>query len=133
MRRLCCEAEILPVVLDADGEVLDLGHSQRLANRAQHRALRAMYRSCGFPGCDVAFDRCEIHHVDWWELAGPTNLDNLLPLCSHHHHLVHEGGWMLRIAPHRVITLMRPDGTTHYTGTTVNRPPPANRRQPTAA
>jgi Domain of unknown function (DUF222) len=133
VRRLCCEAAILPVVLNGEGEVLDLGHSQRLANREQRRALRAMYRTCGYPNCDVTFDRCEIHHVHWWELAGPTNLDNLLPLCSRHHHLVHEGGWMLRIAPDRVITLTRPDGTSHYTGTTINRTRPANRRQPTAA
>jgi hypothetical protein len=40
---------------------------------------------------------------------------------------------MLRIAPDRVITLTRPDGTSHYTGTTINRTRPANRRQPTAA
>jgi hypothetical protein len=69
VRRLCCEAEILPAVLDGEGEVVDLGRSQRLANRAQRRALRSMYRTCGFPGCDVSFDRCEIHHVYWWERA----------------------------------------------------------------
>jgi hypothetical protein len=79
VRRLCCEAAILPVVLNGEGEVLDLGHSQRLANREQRRALRAMYRTCGYPNCDVTFDRCEIHHVHWWELAGPTTCTTCFP------------------------------------------------------
>ncbi len=54
--------------------------SVRVANRAQRRALRAMYRTCGYPGCDVTFDRCDIHHVIEWLRHGATDLDNLLPL-----------------------------------------------------
>jgi hypothetical protein len=136
VRRLCCEAEIFPAVLGGHGEVVDLGRSQRLANRAQRRALRAMYRTCGFPGCDVSFDRCEIHHIEWWENFGPTDLQNLLPLCSRHHHVVHEDGWTLRIGPHREITLTRPDGVVHFRGATVDRGPPASlhrRRRGSAA
>jgi hypothetical protein len=121
VRRLCCDAEILPVVLDGDGAVLDLGRSQRLANREQRRALRAMYRTCGHPDCDVPFDRCEIHHVDPWELLGRTDLANLLPLCAFHHHLVHEGGWTLTLDPDRTITLTRPDGEVVFKDTTIDR------------
>jgi hypothetical protein len=43
------------------------------------------------------------------------------PLCSSHHHLVHEGGWTLTLTPDRTITLTRPDGTIHHHGTTTNR------------
>jgi len=42
---------------------------------------------------------------------GPSDLDNLLPLCENHHHLVHEGGWTLTMTPDRVATWTRPDGT----------------------
>jgi hypothetical protein len=144
VRRLCCEAEIFPVVLSGDGAVLDQGRSRRLANREQRRTLRVMYRTCAHPGCDVAFDSCEIHHVQWWDHHGRTDVDNLLPLCSRHHHLVHEGGWTLRLTPQRVVTLTRPDGTIHFTGSTVDRPPrrprhaepvapPGRRRSTTAA
>ena len=91
VRRLACEAVIVPIVLNGAGEALDCGREQRVANRAQRRALRAMYRTCGYPGCDVVFDRCDIHHVIEWLRFGSTDLDNLLPLCSRHHHLVHEG------------------------------------------
>jgi hypothetical protein len=64
------------VVLHAPGE-LNLGHSTRLANRAQRRALRSLYRSCAIPGCNVAYDHCKLHHIIWWRNNGRTDLDNL--------------------------------------------------------
>jgi Domain of unknown function (DUF222) len=123
VRRLCCDANILPVVLGATGEVLDLGREQRLANRAQRRALRAMYRTCAHPGCPVRVEACRIHHVKWWDHHGRTALEDLLPLCSVHHHLVHDGRWTLTLRPDRTITLHRPDGTLHYDGSTTDRTP----------
>jgi hypothetical protein len=121
VRRLACEAAIVPIVLNSAGEVLDCGREVRVANRAQRRALRAMYHTCAYPHCDVSFDRCDIHHVIAWLRHGRTDLDNLLPLCSRHHHLVHEGRWRLTLDKHRVITIHRPDSTRHFYGTTTNR------------
>ncbi len=66
------------VVLHAPGE-LTLGRTTRLANRAQRRALRGLYRCCAIPGCSVAYDRCKLHHIIWWRHGGRTDLDNLLP------------------------------------------------------
>ena len=80
VRRLGCDATITPITLDDDGVPLNMGRTRRLATVEQRRALRAMYRSCGFPGCQVRFEDCRIHHVTWWEHLGATNLDNLLPL-----------------------------------------------------
>ena len=80
-----------------------------------------MYRTCGYSGCEVTFDRCDIHHVIEWLRHGSTDLDNLLPLCGRHHHLVHEGHWRLALDKHRIITIHRPDGTRHFHGTTTNR------------
>lgn len=123
VQRLCCEAEIAIAHVGADGEVLDLGRSVRIANRAQRRALRAMYRTCAHPGCTVGFDHCRIHHVRYWRLGGRTDLINLLPLCEEHHHLVHEGGWVLTLDPDRVATWTRPDGVLHHRGPTIDRRP----------
>ncbi len=103
------------VVLCAGGE-LNLGRSTRLANRAQRRALRGLYASCAVPGCSARFDHTSIHHVVWWRNGGRTDLDNLLPLCWKHHHLVHEGGWLLALRPDRTLTLTLPDGTVMATG-----------------
>ncbi|MDW3216289.1 MAG: DUF222 domain-containing protein [Ilumatobacteraceae bacterium] len=108
--RLMCNGTIVPIILDADGVAVDVGQARRLANRAQRRALRAMYRSCAFHGCDVAYHRCEIHHIHEWEHGGPTDLANLLPLCSRHHHVVHEGGWSLHLEPDRTLTIRQSDG-----------------------
>jgi hypothetical protein len=121
VRRLGCDADILPVVLGAGGEPLDVGRAQRLATRAQRRALRAMYRTCAHPQCAVTFEACRIHHVQWWEHRGPTDMANLLPLCSIHHHHVHEGGWTLALAPDRTVTIHRPDGSLYFEGSIVER------------
>lgn len=137
VRRLCCEAEIVPVVLGGHGEVLDVGRSERTANRAQRRALRAMHRTCAHPDCTVGFSACRIHHVRWWwEHRGLTDIDNLVPLCERHHHLVHEGRWTLTMTPDRVATWTRPDGVVYWTGSSIDRVPvggPPPRTAETAA
>ena len=103
------------VVLHAPGE-LNLGRTTRLANRAQRRALRGLYRCCAIPGCTVAYDRCKLHHVIWWRNQGRTDLDNLLPVCSIHHTKIHHDGWIIELGPHRELTLRLPDGSIHTTG-----------------
>jgi hypothetical protein len=103
------------VVLYAPGD-LDLGRTTRLANRAQRRALRGLYRCCAIPGCTVGFDRCKLHHVIWWRHGGCTDLDNLLPLCTVHHGKVHNDGWVLALGPNRELTVRLPDGTVRSTG-----------------
>jgi hypothetical protein len=91
VRRLACEADIIPIVLDGDGRVVDVGRAKRLATADQRRALRAMHRTCAAPDCPVRFGDCDIHHLNEWRDGGATNLENLIPLCSKHHHLIHEG------------------------------------------
>jgi hypothetical protein len=125
MRRLCCDAKVIPIVLGDDGVPLDLGRTARTVNRSQRRALRAMHRTCANPDCDVPFSHTKIHHVHWWVRdEGPTDIDNLLPLCERCHHLVHEGGWNLTMTPNRVATWTRPDGTIHHQGSCIDRHPP---------
>ena len=106
------------IVLHAPGE-MNLGRSTRLASRAQRRALRAFYPTCAVPGCGVAFEFTKPHHVHYWEHGGPTDLANLLPLCSKHHHAVHDRGWKLTLRPNRHLTITHPGGGVQTTG-----PPP---------
>ena len=99
VRRLACEAEILPVVLDGRSVPIDVGRSKRLATIHQRRALEAIYPTCAIPDCEVIFDHCNVHHIEYWENGGATDLNNMVPLCSRHHHAAHEGGWKLKLDP----------------------------------
>jgi hypothetical protein len=103
------------VVVDAGGQ-LDLGRSSRLPNRAQRRALRGLYATCGIPGCNVRFSRTKLHHVMWWRHGGATDLANLLPLCEIHHQRVHHNGWLLTLRPDRTLSIRLPDGQIMTTG-----------------
>lgn len=96
-RRLACEADIIPVVFDGQGVPIDVGRAKRLATVHQRRALEATHTTCAIPDCDVPFHRCQIHHIDYWENGGRTDMENQVPLCSKHHHAAHEGGWKLSL------------------------------------
>jgi hypothetical protein len=94
VQRLACDAS-LHRVLKADSLVVDVGRAWRSAQPAQWRALRARYRSCAWPGCDRPLGWTHAHHLEFWARGGATDLPKLLPLCFHHHRLVHEGGWQV--------------------------------------
>ena len=111
IRRLACDARIIPVVLSSSGVTLDMGRATRLATTQQRRALEVMHHTCAIPRCSVPVSLCEPHHIDYWVNGGPTDLANLVPLCSEHHRCVHEGGWRLRMADgSRTVTVAVPGG-----------------------
>ena len=109
------------VVLHATGN-LNLGRTARLANRAQRRALNALYATCAIPGCSVHYRYTKAHHVVFWDDGGSTDLDNLLPVCAHHHTLIHQQHWQLTLGPNRQLAIHYPDGSIQTTG------PPTRRR-----
>ncbi len=93
VRRLACNARLLPAVLGGDSEVLDLGRAQRLFSAAQRRALLLRDRTCRAEGCDIPGTWSEAHHWVPWQHDGDTDLDNGVLLCSHHHHRAHDPGY----------------------------------------
>jgi hypothetical protein len=109
VRRLACDATIVGVLEDTDGEPLNVGRKTRSIPPALSRALRARDRGCRFPGCDRA-RFTEGHHVKHWADGGETKLSNLVTLCSFHHHLVHEGGFGLTATDDGLFVFTRPDG-----------------------
>lgn len=109
------------VVVDAPGK-LNAGRTARHANRDQRRALSALYRTCGIPGCTVPYDDCVLHHLRRWRDGGDTDLANLFPVCVRHHHCIHDAAWHLELGPNRELTVTTPDGQVHATG------PPRRRR-----
>jgi hypothetical protein len=108
-KRMSCDSCVCGVLMRDNLEILDLGRTKRLPNRAQRRALMVRDGGCRFPGCTER-RYVEAHHVRHWTDGGPTDLDNLLLLCWLHHHAVHEGGFRMSFE-HGVVTVWRPDRT----------------------
>jgi hypothetical protein len=98
-RRESHDTDINTTYQDGRSVPIDVGRSKRLATVHQRRALEAIYLHCAILDCEVIFDHCNVHHIKYWENGGPTDLDNMVPLCSQHHHAAHEGGWKLTLNP----------------------------------
>ncbi|MET4060384.1 hypothetical protein ABIB35_001929 [Arthrobacter sp. UYP6] len=97
VRKLACDAEMLPVVLSGRGRILDVGRAQRLFPPHLRKALHARDGGCAFPGCSIPGPWTEAHHIQYWNRGGPTSTDNGVLLCSHHHHEVHKENWEIRL------------------------------------
>jgi hypothetical protein len=102
LRRVACDSGLVPLrmagaaVAPSPASSLDLGRRTRIISPALRRALWTRDRGCRFPGCShTRF--LHGHHVRHWLHGGPTNLANLVMLCSAHHQLVHEGGYTVAV------------------------------------
>ncbi|MBG6225899.1 hypothetical protein IWX63_002482 [Arthrobacter sp. CAN_A2] len=93
IRKLACDADILPLVLGGKSQVLDVGRAQRLFPPHLRRALVARDKGCAFPDCSIPASWCEAHHLKPWSSGGTTSADNGVLLCSRHHHVIHQGTW----------------------------------------
>jgi Domain of unknown function (DUF222) len=102
VRKLACDAGIVPALLGTDGQPLDLGRSARTFTSVQRRALALRDGpGCAFPGCDRPITWCDAHHIVHWIDGGATDLVNGILLCAHHHTVVHQADWAVRIAADR--------------------------------
>ena len=108
IKRLTCDGSLITVVEDEEGAPLDVGRKRRTVTTALRRALWSRDRHCTFPGCH---NRCylDAHHIEHWTDGGETSLDNLTLLCTHHHTLLHEGGFKIRRGD-GANCFQRPDG-----------------------
>lgn len=111
--RLCCDAVLRRVVFGSSGVPLEVGRAHRTATDGQWAALKAMYPCCAWVGCTAPISWCQAHHIQEWERGGRTDLHNLVPLCSEHHHRVHEGQWHIKLRPDRALEIYRPNRRLH--------------------
>ncbi|MER6972405.1 DUF222 domain-containing protein [Nocardioides sp. NPDC000445] len=89
-RRMACNADLVPVVLGTDSEILDFGRTARLAYPVQHRALRLRDKCCQAEDCDAPAAWTEAHHLEPWSEGGLTNLANMVLLCASDHRRIHD-------------------------------------------
>ncbi len=97
LRRLACDAAIVPMIFSADGQPLYVGRAQRAVTKAQKLALYRRDRGC--VGCGIRPQACEAHHIQPWEHNGTTDIDNLVLLCPRCHKKVHKSGYSVEPCP----------------------------------
>jgi hypothetical protein len=99
-----CGCRLTPYV-----HVLDVGRDERLATPRQRQAvLTAQGQRCAAPGCNNA--HLEIHHIVAWADGGPTDVSNLVGLCSPCHTLLHRGLLQCSSDGHGGASFSRSDG-----------------------
>ncbi|QIB66710.1 HNH endonuclease signature motif containing protein [Kineobactrum salinum] len=91
-RRLSCDATLVTVLEDKDGNVLNIGRRSRTVPPALNRALKIRDKTCRFPGCCES-RYVDVHHIQHWADGGETSLDNLMVLCRYHHRQLHRGAF----------------------------------------
>jgi hypothetical protein len=140
--RILCDADLTPVITrptdcreggrsgsgglaevirERGREVLHVGRAHRSAPPRLRKALEVRDQHCAAPGCRIDPSRCEAHHVHEWERGGGTDLDNMVLLCTRHHHAVHDGRMSIRHRPEHP-----PGHPDHWQ----LAPPPPSRPQP---
>jgi len=122
LQGLLCDATFTRVVLNAQGQVLDVGRATRKWPGAIRTAITALDGRDRTPGSDLPAERCEIHHITWWENGGETSVDNGVLLSPRGHAMIHREDWTLEMdQTTRICTWTSPDGdttlTTHPRGT----------------
>ena len=116
-----CDCAQVTHVTGEGGETLRLGRKTRDWSTAQRRAIAVRDGGrCRFFGCDHR--HYDIHHLEWWERGGPTDIDNGCTQCRRHHRMLHQG-YRVEGDPESELKFYRPNG--RYIGSTY----PATARQ----
>lgn len=110
-RRLACDASVVALIEDEDGEPLNVGRKTRTITSQLRRFLKARDKGCRFPGCTNT-RHVDAHHIKHWANGGETKPSNLVSLCSFHHHKVHKGGMEVQLLDDGAVHFVRIDGTT---------------------
>ena len=65
------------------------------------------HTTCAATGCERPYAWCELHHRQPWAQGGRTDLADAIPLCSQHHHWIHDTGYNHHTMPDGSIRFSR--------------------------
>ena len=109
VRRLACDATVIVALDDDVGHTMYEGRARRFPTDSQRREIMRRDRHCRFLGCtNVTFTN--VHHIKPWGSGGPTNLENLVLMCQHHHYRLHSSGWSMSGDANEQLTFLAPTG-----------------------
>jgi hypothetical protein len=109
LAKLACQSDLYGLVFSTDGQPLWHGTRIRLADDNQWRTLIVRDKGCVI--CNARPAQCEAHHMIFAgpPTNGPTDIDNLVLLCKHEHHLIHDLSHTLNQRPDRTWQLTPPN------------------------
>jgi hypothetical protein len=128
-RRTRVRSAIHRVLTHGRSAILDYGTTTRTIPAPLYNTLIIRDRHCRFPGCDRPAAWCEGHHIHPWHTGGPTQLANLVLLCSRHHHLLHRPHWHTKLLPDTTLEITDPTGHTRTSHPPAGRAPPLTLRE----
>lgn len=118
-----CDAKIVGIMFRSKGQPLWRGSALQRPTKAQMDALTARYGECA--GCGQHSVMSQAHHIRPRSEGGPTNIDNLMPLCWGCHDNVHLHGW--RVVPDgRGLQTIAPPERIRYGPARAPDPPPVH-------
>ena len=103
------------LITDPRGMLLYVDPHRYKPTASMERTVRRRYRTCTFPGCTMPSSRCEIEHANPFLKGGTTTLDNLHPVCKHHHQLKTAGVWSVTATLEQVTWISTKTGEQYTT------------------
>ncbi len=94
---------------------LHTGITRRRPTARQRRVVEESSETCVFPGCRVPSTACDLDHTIPISEGGPTTIENLEPLCRHHHGIRYLPGWAYQPLPHGDFQWTTPSGHQYTT------------------
>jgi hypothetical protein len=93
VRKIACDADVIPVLLGGQGRILDIGLASRVFPQHIRKAITARDQGCAFPGCTIPASWTQANHVIPFAVEQRTCVDQGCLLCPYHHDLVDREGW----------------------------------------
>lgn len=122
VKQMQCDGGTRTVTFDEDGNVLDIGKSQRLFSLKQRLAMIARDGdTCAADDCPIPVWLAEAHHIQAWN-GDNTRVSNGILLCWFHHRLIERGEWNIEIVKGRP-RVVPPDWYVSRSYTKHRKPP----------
>ncbi|MDJ0769953.1 MAG: DUF222 domain-containing protein [Ilumatobacter sp.] len=99
------------IVTDEAGVIVHAGRKRKLFNGALREAIMAIDPMCGWLGCTLRAQICDIDHLEPRSRGGPTNPRNGKILCHKHNVFKHVNDFRVSRRSDGTIEIHRPDGS----------------------
>ncbi len=105
------QGRIRLIVIDGSAVIVHAGRKRRLFTGALREAIQAFDPVCGWLGCNLRAQICDIDHLEPRSRGGPTNTTNAKVMCRKHNIFKHTADYRVERDPTGKLQILKPDGT----------------------